>query len=139
MIVPLRLVPGICENRLVLEFSKDARSFRAWLYQIAHRRVLLEHRRERRPDRARDNEYRDADLAACDTPVVMSLLIADLHVAIDKLPERLREVVILRYIAELTVEDVSLVVKCPSGTVKSRLYHARKELKRLIEGNRNHE
>lgn len=118
---------------------KDARSFRAWLYQIAHRQVLLEYRRERRHDWGRMNEYDDAVLTTCDAPVDMSLLIGDLHDAIDKLPERLREVIILRYIAELTVENVSLVVECPIGTVKSRLYHPRKELKRLIEGNRNHE
>lgn len=49
--------------------------------------------------------------------------------SIDKLNPKLREVVILYDIEELTYEEISKKVKCPIGTVKSRLFNARKALK----------
>ncbi len=57
--------------------------------------------------------------------------------AIDKLPSKLRETVILYDIKELSQEEISKRLNCPVGTIKSRLFKARKllyeELKSLIE------
>ncbi len=57
--------------------------------------------------------------------------------AVDKLPPKLREVIILYDIKELSQEAIANKLKCPVGTVKSRLFKARKllyeDLKGLIE------
>jgi len=57
--------------------------------------------------------------------------------AIDKLPPKLKEVAILFDIQEMTQDDIAKKLKCPVGTVKSRLFKARKllyeDLKSLIE------
>jgi len=57
--------------------------------------------------------------------------------AVDKLPPKLREVVILYDIEELSQDAIANKLKCPVGTVKSRLFKARKllyeDLKGLIE------
>ena len=57
--------------------------------------------------------------------------------AVDKLPPKLREVVILYDIEELSQDVIAKKLNCPVGTVKSRLFKARKllyeELKGLIE------
>ena len=44
---------------------------------------------------------------------------------VDRLPERLREVVLLHYYADLPVADVAVAVRRPVGTVKRRLHEAR--------------
>lgn len=48
--------------------------------------------------------------------------------AINKLNSKYKQVVILYEIKELSYEEISEIIKVPIGTVKSRLYNARKEL-----------
>jgi RNA polymerase sigma-70 factor (sigma-E family) len=52
----------------------------------------------------------------------------DLHVAIRRLDEDLRSVVVLHYLADLPVDEVAAVLAIPVGTVKSRLSRARTTL-----------
>ena len=54
--------------------------------------------------------------------------------AVDKLPPKLREVVILYDIKELSQEEISQKLNCPVGTVKSRLFKARKLLYEDLHG-----
>ena len=44
-----------------------------------------------------------------------------------------RIVVLLYYMEGLTVAQIAAAVKIPEGTVKSRLYHARKILEKELE------
>ncbi len=44
---------------------------------------------------------------------------------VDRLPDRLREVVLLHYYADLPVAEVALAIHRPVGTVKRRLHEAR--------------
>ncbi len=53
--------------------------------------------------------------------------------AVERLPERQRVIVLLYYMEELSVAQIAGVVKIPEGTVKSRLYQARKSLQRELE------
>ncbi len=53
--------------------------------------------------------------------------------AINQLKPKLREVVMLCEIYGYTYEDASFKLKCPLGTIKSRLYNAKKELAILLE------
>lgn len=57
----------------------------------------------------------------------------DLTRAVAKLPDRHREVIVLHYLCDLSVDDVAQELGVPSGTVKSRLSRARDELARLME------
>ena len=52
--------------------------------------------------------------------------------AVDTLGEKHRLVVILRYYAGLSNEEIAQVLKIPSGTVRSRLHTARQRLKELL-------
>ena len=54
--------------------------------------------------------------------------------AVDKLPPKLKEVVILYDINELSQEEISQKIGCPIGTVKSRLFKARKLLYEDLHG-----
>lgn len=50
------------------------------------------------------------------------------HKALRELPEKYRSVALLYYMEEQSTEEISKILGIPSGTVKSRLYHARKKL-----------
>ena len=47
-----------------------------------------------------------------------------------ELPEKMREVVVLKYFHELNDLEISEVIGCPEGTVKSRLHRAAKILRK---------
>lgn len=53
--------------------------------------------------------------------------------AIGKLKPKHREVIILRHFQNLTYEQIAQAMFCNKGTVMSRLYHARRQLKELLE------
>ena len=62
--------------------------------------------------------------------------------AVDRLPEKQRIVVLLRYFEELPCEEIAEVLGCNAGTVRSRLFNARKRLKEMMlqsEGEANHQ
>ncbi len=52
--------------------------------------------------------------------------------AIKNLPDSQRTVIILYYLEELSVSEVAYALDIAEGTVKSRLYYARKKLKKVI-------
>lgn len=53
--------------------------------------------------------------------------------AVLSLPEKYRIVILLFYMEELSIEEISAVQNIPKGTVKSRLHQARKLLKQQLE------
>lgn len=54
--------------------------------------------------------------------------------AIMKLPDKYREIIHLFYYQELGVNDIAEILRIPGGTVKSRLFKARKLLHGMIGG-----
>ena len=56
----------------------------------------------------------------------------DIRHAIYQLDPRLREVLALTVGAELGYEEAASIMGCPVGTVKSRVFRARRELRRLL-------
>ena len=52
--------------------------------------------------------------------------------AIEKLKPKFKEIVILYEIENYSYEEISKKLKCPIGTVKSRLYNAKKELAQIL-------
>ena len=53
--------------------------------------------------------------------------------AIQKLGAKHRTIVVLRYVQDLSYEDIAQVLECRIGTVKSRLNRAHKLLKQHLE------
>lgn len=59
---------------------------------------------------------------------------ADLSSALAAIPRQYREVVVLHYLADLSVDEVAAVLAVPVGTVKSRLSRARAALAARLDG-----
>lgn len=57
-----------------------------------------------------------------------------LAVALEALPGRLAETIVLRYFEEMSEREVACRLAIPPGTVKSRLHHGLKKLGTLLEG-----
>jgi RNA polymerase sigma-70 factor (ECF subfamily) len=57
---------------------------------------------------------------------------SDVRVAIETLSDNQRIVVILHYLANMSIQDISDVLDCPVGTVKSRLHYARENLRHQL-------
>ena len=53
--------------------------------------------------------------------------------AVEKLPKRFQVIVLLYYMENMSVAQIASIVKIPKGTVKSRLYQARKLLEKELE------
>ncbi len=53
--------------------------------------------------------------------------------AVNRLPDKLKVVVLLYYMEELSTAQIAEVIKIPAGTVLSRLYQARKNLRKELE------
>lgn len=52
---------------------------------------------------------------------------------VDRLPEKMRLVVLLYYMENRKIEEISEVLNVPPGTVKSRLFTAKKRLKKQMD------
>jgi len=58
---------------------------------------------------------------------------AAIHQALDQPGLRHREVLVLHFMEDFSVAETAAIVGCPEGTVKSRIYHAKKALKEILE------
>jgi RNA polymerase sigma-70 factor, ECF subfamily len=105
--------------------------FRAWLVRIVFRlaldRVRTAKRRELRETMWARPE-RTAPLASAEDLAARSQFLEQLERAMDELPEKLRLVLLLSAIEDHTLEEVASMLGVPLGTVKSRLFFARKKL-----------
>ena len=113
---------------------KKDEQFRYWLYRILNRtawQIANRHAKERPEERILEL----ADTSTADSPAVKVLqdeqerVIAE---AIRKLEYRQRTAVILYYYNGLGTKEIARVMECMEGTVKSRLFTARKNLRTLL-------
>jgi RNA polymerase sigma-70 factor (ECF subfamily) len=54
-----------------------------------------------------------------------------LQQCIEQLPEKHRQVILLRFFEDASLSDMAAVLGCSLGTVKSRLYHALENLRKI--------
>ena len=54
--------------------------------------------------------------------------------ALARIPARQRAVLVLRFLCDMSVEDVAAALRCSAGTVKSQTSHGLAAMRRLIDG-----
>jgi RNA polymerase sigma-70 factor, ECF subfamily len=110
---------------------RDAKAFRGWLarmtFRLALDRLRSVRRREERETRWAMPQLRPP-VQTVEEIVASWEFEARLGRALDELPGRLRIVILLAGMEGHTVEEVAELVGAPVGTVKSRLFAARKRL-----------
>jgi RNA polymerase sigma-70 factor (ECF subfamily) len=95
------------------------------------RRVVIDDRRHRR---ARPMEVEEAheDFVSVPDPAEETVSSMVVHRALDKLPRAQREVILETYLRGRTVNEVAAMLGVPPGTVKSRMYHGVRALRRSL-------
>jgi RNA polymerase sigma-70 factor (ECF subfamily) len=58
---------------------------------------------------------------------------AAVHAALDQLPAEQREVLVLRFLEDLSYEEIARVVGCQLGTVRSRLHYGKQALRKALD------
>jgi RNA polymerase sigma-70 factor, ECF subfamily len=111
-------------------------NFRAWIYRIL-RNSFLSSRTGLKNTVVFDEEDHDS-VPATDSPTPESLLIdqgnrAVVQQALEELPVHFREILLLCEVEEMSYQEISETLAIPSGTVMSRLFRARKALRRLLQ------
>ncbi len=105
----------------------------AWAVVVASRVAVDWHRGQRRDDGLRDRlEARWTTSAPAPSPEdrLLSMAIAD---GMQQLPAMHRQVLALRFYADLPVRDIAEALDIPEGTVKSRLHAAVSALRERLQ------
>jgi RNA polymerase sigma-70 factor (ECF subfamily) len=116
-------------------FHPDA-SLSTWLYRIAVN-TCLDHQKKSRHDPLEGEVLSEELLSFEPSPedqYKSKKTTEAIRIALQKLPEKLKSVLVLREIEELTYEEIALVLDTSVGTVKSRISRAREELRVLFHG-----
>ena len=106
---------------------KGNSSLRTWLHRVAFHEYTHWKRRQRR------TETLSPALATHEAGFHACIEAASLLDALHRLPDLHREAFLLHEVQELSLVEVAKVVGKPVGTVKSRLFHARKMLRSMLE------
>ncbi|HLK05258.1 MAG TPA: RNA polymerase sigma factor [Candidatus Acidoferrum sp.] len=107
---------------------RDHARFRAWLVRISFRLALDRIRSAKRRSVREADWLREHERSRSNEPAAPSEFEQHLERAVDELPEKLRLVLLLCAMDGHTIEQVAVLLAIPVGTVKSRLFFARKQL-----------
>jgi RNA polymerase sigma-70 factor, ECF subfamily len=108
--------------RGLARFRGEQDDLRRWIFTIAHHRVVDEHRKASRRRRLLRRVPTESSFTH-DDPVDPALV-----AALDALTPDQREVVVLRFVADLSLGTVAALTKRPEGAVKSLQHRALRNL-----------
>ena len=106
-------------------------ALRTWLYRIARDRAFARLRKRKLVQQP----LAEAELVDCQEDEV-SLSpdeAAAVHAALDQLPAEQREVLVLRFLEDLSYEEIARVIGCQIGTVRSRLHYGKRALHKALD------
>jgi RNA polymerase sigma-70 factor (ECF subfamily) len=107
-------------------------NIRAWLFQTLYHAFISSRRHRSRWDEFGDrhSDEKESEDSVHRLPTVIAA--EDVRRAIEGLPEELRAVVWLSDAEEFRLREIAQVLDCPIGTVASRLWRARMELRKFL-------
>ncbi|MGD0900235.1 MAG: RNA polymerase sigma factor [Thermoguttaceae bacterium] len=112
------------------ELFRPEGGHRAWLAAILRRRVA-DHWRHRRPKTLAAGEQ-SLEVALPGDDPCRDELTDEMQTALNRLPDELRETLLLVVVTELTHQEAADLLGIPLGTVLSRVSRARKRLREFL-------
>src|SRR4051794_8500131 len=116
--------------------------FSTWLYRIGTN-LCIDRIRKKKPD-----YYLDAEVSGTEGLDMYSQIAADeqlpedaveqmelqdrIQYEISRLPDKYRSVIVLKYIEELSLQEISEILDMPLGTVKTRIHRGREALRKQL-------
>lgn len=113
---------------------RNPEAFKSWFYRTLSRnawRVCRKQKREQ-PSEMVESEEREAPMELL-KEVVQKEEEEQIYRAICSLPIKHRTVVVLYYYNQMSIKEIARAIGCLEGTVKSRLHHAKKKLREILE------
>lgn len=105
----------------------DVRYCKTWMM-----RILINQCKTRRLDKLKKNNIVINHVDIWYEPLNVEEL--ELWNALDELSEKYKKIIILHFINDFTVKEISNVLHLPEGTVKSRLHRALTNMKKILDG-----
>lgn len=127
-------------NDVMLEVWRSAASFQGrakvttWLLGIAHNKVVDYWRKKGAREFTEVDENLE-DESAQASPEALTEAASDskmLRACLAKLKDEHREILHLIFFEELGFSEIAEIIQVPEGTVKSRAYHAREQMKQQL-------
>ena len=117
------------------ETFDHSRTFKTWLYTIAYNMCKNEYRRQtvRKNYLAANDIISQSEEKPAETSLDQQYFRKRLMSELEKLSTDQRAAFLLRFQEELSITQISAIMGCPAGTVKSRLFYACKKLSHLLE------
>ncbi|MHC4183480.1 MAG: sigma-70 family RNA polymerase sigma factor [Planctomycetota bacterium] len=126
-----------------LREDKEISNEKAWLFKILINAFINQYRKEKREPALVDFDSIESFHQSIEEEVLMSpimeneaefnkLLDDDVKKALEDLPDDFRMVILLSTVEGFSYKEISDMVKCPIGTVMSRIYRGRRMLKEKL-------
>ncbi|UUZ97648.1 RNA polymerase sigma factor SigW [Paenibacillus sp. P25] len=126
-----------------LERYDESQKFSTWIYRIGTN-LCIDRLRKRKPSYSLDAEMNDGEGTdwysmlpsqeeTPDEQLVLSETQTQIRESIDTSPEKYKAVVILRYLQDLSLQEISDVLSMPVTTIKTRLHRGRDFLRKKLE------
>lgn len=112
---------------------RDPASFPSWFYRIARNKVIDRVRKNRNSLEACSEDLEELAACVAEEESFSPEDAAAIHAGLDRLSLPHREVLVLRFLEDMPYEEIAQVLGCRVGTVRSRLFHAKKSLRRVME------
>lgn len=126
-----------------LDRYDENQKFSTWIYRIATN-LCIDRLRKRRISYSLDAEMPEgegadwysllpSDQATPEKEIVLSETQQQIRKAIDSLPEKYKSVVILRYLQDMSLQEIGDVLNMPVTTVKTRVHRGREFLRKKLQ------
>lgn len=126
---------------------RDDERFASWLFGIAHQKCVQHWRRAQRteavfasPSPASDEgspvDWPDADAIDPRTTLLRREQAEEFFALVEQLAPTHRSALLLHVLEDFSLDEIARITDVPVGTVKSRLHHAKRALRQLVEANR---
>ena len=120
--------------KALLSLNDEHTNMRAWLYMVA-RNLFLDMCRKKYA-RAGSEEIGENDIVSLEDP--LNHLINDekrkkLYEAMSKLNQIPREILIMHYFSNMSLKEISVILRLSPENVRVQAYRAKKELKKFME------
>ena len=119
---------AICKSLTNVSTLKNIDNIKPWIYQIVSN-CAIDYIRKNKKYVSLNEDLQELNAIKYDTYEDI-----DLQEALERLPEKYRVVIILRYFEDMKIRDIAQILKENENTIKTRLYNGISKLKiELIE------
>lgn len=111
---------------------------KAWLFKILTNTFINHYRKQQRTKEVLEDwdwdhlSQPNTDIYESEKKILDQFISNEITSALEQVPVEFRMVVILADLEDFSYKEIAEIVECPIGTVMSRLYRGRRQLRKLL-------